>query len=176
MHPLLSALLGAALLSGSISYHVATTHFEIVTPLSEWFLHRTSFTFLFYIVSGSIGAVFMTAGRRGSEVDEQIRKHGDSIATFYASAAGSIFGWATGVCIAALFADPGRYWLFGTLVFLMAATIVGAPLIGMTFTRRMITEFNNRWFRQRWREPYVRLLGTALLALSIVFLILDLRT
>jgi hypothetical protein len=90
MHPLLSALLGAGVLSGSISYHIGTTHFEIVTSLTEWFLKRLSFTFLFYIVSASIGIIFMTAGRRGSEVDEQVQKHSNSLATFYASAGGSL--------------------------------------------------------------------------------------
>jgi hypothetical protein len=176
MHQLISAALGAAILSGSIVYHIATTHFEIVTPLTEWFLNRNSFTFLFYIVSASIGIVFMTAGRRGSEVDEHMQKHGDSITTFYASAGGSIFGWATGICIAAVLANPVRYWLFATLVVLMAAFVVAAPLIGMTLTRRMVSEFNNRWFRQQWREPYVRLLGGTLLATSIVFLVYDLQT
>ena len=176
MHPLLSAVLGAGILSGSISYHIATTHFEIVTPLTEWFLNRNSFTFPFCIVSASIGVVFMTAGRRGSEVGEHMQKHGDSIATFYASAGGSVFGWATGICIAAVLANPVRYWLFTTLVVLMAAFVVAVPLLGMTFTRRMVSEFNNRWFRQRWREPYVRLLGGAQLASSIIFLVYDLRT
>ena len=136
MRPLLSALLGASILSGSISYHIATNHFEIVTPLTEWFLRRNSFTFLFYIASASIGVVFMTAGRRGSEVDEHIRKHGDSIATFYASAGGSIFGWATGICIAAVLANPVRYWLFATQVSFMSAFVVAAPLVGMMFTRQ----------------------------------------
>lgn len=176
MHPLISALLGAGILSGSISYHIATTHFEIVTPLTAWFLNRNSFTFLFYIVSALIGVVFMTAGRRGSEVDEHMQKHGDSIATFYASAGGSVFGWAIGICIAAVFDNPLRYGLFATLVVVMAAFVAVAPLIGMMVTRRMVTEFNNKWFRQRWREPYVRFLGGALLASSIVGLVYDLRT
>ena len=124
MSPLLSAMLGAGILSGSISYHVATTHFEIVTSLSEWFLHRVTFTFLFYLVSASIGIIFMTAGRRGSEVDEHVQKHGDSIATFYASAGGSVLGWVTGVCLTALLDNPLRYWLLATLVVLMAAFIL----------------------------------------------------
>lgn len=175
MHPLLSAILGAGILSGSISYHIATTHFESVTPLTEWFLNRNSFTFFFFIVSASIGVVFMTAGRRGSEVDEHMQKHGDSIATFYASAGGSVFGWTTGICIATALANPVRYGFFATVVVLMAASVVAAPLIGMTFTRRMVSEFNKRWFRQEWRELYVRLLGGALLASSIVFLVYDLR-
>lgn len=175
MHPLLSALLGAGILSGSISYHIGTTHFQIVTSLTEWFLKRPSFTFLFYVVGASIGIMFMTAGRRGSEVDEQVQKHGDSIATFYASAGGSVAGWAGGLCLAALLDNPGRYWLLSLLIVLMAAFTVVAPLIGMTFTRRAVSEFNNRWFRQRWREPYVRLIGLAALALSVVSLVYELR-
>lgn len=175
MYQLLFAVLGAGILSGSISYHIATTHLEIVTSLTEWFLHRNSFTFLFYIVGASIGVMFMTTGRRGSEVDEHMQKHGDSIATFYASAGGSVFGWVTGVCIATVLANPVRYWLSATLVVFMVAFVVAVPLIGMTFTRRIVKEFNNRWFRERCREPYVQLLGGALLASSIVSLVFDLR-
>lgn len=176
MHPLLFALLGAGILSGSISYHIGTTHFEIVNSLTEWFLKRPSFTFLLYIVGASIGTIFMTAGRRGSEVDEQVQKHGDSLATFYASAGGSVAGWAGGVCLAALLDNPARYWLLALLVVLMTVFTVVVPLIGMTFTRRAVSEFNSRWFRQRWREPYVRLIGLAVLALSIFSLVNELRT
>lgn len=69
-----------------------------------------------------------------------------------------------------------RREIFGLVVVLMTAFIVVAPLIGMTFTRRAVSEFNNRWFRQRWREPYVRVMGLAVLALSIVSLVYELRT
>jgi hypothetical protein len=175
MRPLVSSLLGAGILSGSISYHVGTTNFEIVTSLTEWFLKRPSFTFPFYVVGASIGIIFMTAGRRGSEVDEQVQKHGDSLAMFYASAGGSVAGWAGGVCLAALLSNPARYWLLSLLVVLMAVFTVVVPLIGMTFTRRMVGEFNNRWFRQRWRERYVRLIGLAVLALSIFLLINEIQ-
>ena len=82
---------------------------------------------------------------------------------------------AGGLCLAALFDNPGRYWLLSLLIVLMAAFTVVAPLIGMTFTRRAVSEFNNRWFRQRWREPYVRLIGLAALALSVVSLVYELR-
>lgn len=131
---------------------------------------------LFYLANASIGVIFLTAGRRGSEVDEHMQKHGNSIATFYASSGGSIFGWAVGICVAAVLANPVRYWLFAISVVLMVAMVVVVPLIGMTFTRRMVSEFNDRWFRQRWREAYVRLLGGAMLAFSIIGLVYELQT
>ncbi|MGE4339800.1 MAG: hypothetical protein AB7E55_28120, partial [Pigmentiphaga sp.] len=89
---------------------------------------------------------------------------------------GSIFGWATGICIAAVLENPVRYWLFATFAVLMAAFVIAMPLIGLHVTRRMVTEFYNRWFRQKWRESYVRLLGGLSLACSMVFLVNDLQT
>jgi hypothetical protein len=176
MRQIISALLGAGILSCSISYHITTNHFAIVFPLTEWFLNRNTFTLLFYAVNASIGIVLMTAGRRGSEVDEHVQKHGDSVATFYASASGSVLGWVIGICIAAVFENSVRYWLISTLLAVMTAFIAAAPLVGMSITRWMVYEFNSRWFRQRWREPYIRLFGVALLAFSIIFLLYDLRT
>lgn len=176
MHPIISALLGSTILCGSISFHIATNQVELVVPFTEWFLKRITFTFLFYAFSAAIGIVFLTAGRRGSEVDDHVQKYGSSVNNFYASASGSVLGWALGICFAAILENPARYWLISLLATAMAAFIVAAPLIGMDITRRAVEEFNNRLFRQRWREPYIRLLGWALLALSIVFLEYDLRT
>lgn len=169
MRQIISAILGAGIFSGSISYHIATNHFAIVVPLTEWFLNRNTFTLLFSAVNASIGIVFMTAGRRGSEVDEHVQKHGDAVATFYASASGSVLGWVIGISIAAVLENAVRYWLISTLLAVMTAFIAAAPLVGMAISRLMVYEFNSRWFRQRWREPYIRLLGVAQLAFSIVF-------
>lgn len=175
MRQIISAILGAGILSGSISYHIATNHVAILVPLTEWFLNRNTFTLVFYAANASIGIVFMTAGRRGSEVDEQVQKHSGLVATFYSSASGSVLGWAIGMCIAAVLENPARYWFIATLATVMAAFILAAPLVGMAITRRMVDAFNNRWFRQRWREPYIRLLGGTQLVFSIVFLLYDIR-
>jgi len=176
MHPIISAVLGSGMLCGSISFHIATKHFEIVAPLTEWLLKRDSFTFLFYAVSASIGIVFLTAGRRGSEVDEHVRTYGNSVTTFYASASGSVLGWAIGLCFAAVLENPARYWILAALVISMTAFVVAAPIVGIIVTRQMVESFNSRWFRQRWREPYIRMIGGVMLAQAIVFLIYDLRT
>jgi hypothetical protein len=169
-----SGFLGATLLSGSISYHISTKHFSVIIPTTEWFLHRTTFSLTFATISAFIGVVLMTAGLRGSQVDEHVQKIGDSIFSFYASAAGSVFGWASAVSVAAVLADPGRYWPISTLLIFMVTIVALAPLIGLAATREAVDEFNNRWFRQKWREPVVRAFGLVLLAASIVFLLWDL--
>jgi Mn2+/Fe2+ NRAMP family transporter len=176
MRQIISALLGAGIFSGSISYHIATGDFSSVVPLTEWFIDRYAFTFLYAAISASIGIVFMTAGRRGSVVDGHLQKHADSVSTFYASAGGSVAGWVLGICVVALIENFIRYWIISALLASMVIFIAVAPLVGMGISRRVVDQFNNRWFRQNWREPYIRSIGAALVVFSIAFLLYDLRT
>lgn len=176
MHPIIAAALGAASLCATIAFHIARTNFELVVPFSEWFLNRGGFKFPFYAITALIGIMFMTAGRKGSQVADSVEKCSESIRHFYASASGSILGWVLGVCAVAVLENATRYWLISLLLAAMTFFIVSAPLVGFMVTHKTVTDFNNRMFRDKWREKYIHFAGLALLALAIVWVVHDLQT
>lgn len=173
---IIAAFIGATSFCATLAFHIARSYVEIVPSLSEWFINRNGFTIPFYGVFAFSGFFFLVAGRRGSKTFQFIAKIGDSVACFYASAAGSLFGWALGICAAALADNSGRYFWISILIIAMAFFTASAPLVVMVIARSTIETFNNRLFRDVKKEVPIQIIGVIAIVSAIVGFIYDWRT
>lgn len=176
MNPIIAAFIGATIFCATLAFHIAGSHVEIVPSLTEWFINRNGFTIPFYGVIAFAGSFFLIAGHRGSNISQFIAKIGDSIASFYASAAGTLFGWALGICAAALTDNSGRYFFVSIFIIVMAFFTASAPLVILIISRSTIETFNNRLFRNVRRKAPIQIMGAIVIVLTLVGFIHDWRT
>lgn len=171
MYSLLAAMLGATFLCCSISYHISTTYFETITPLTHWFLNRAGFNLPFIIITFLTGMIFFMWGYKGSPISKMLHKFGGLVMNFYASAGGSALGWVLGICIAACLDDFNKYFPSCFYVSLMAFAILLMPLICFHYTYETFNHHNNKFFANKSVERPVRLMGILIMGIAIFELV-----
>lgn len=168
MNRLISSFLGSALLCTGFGFHITNYHPEVVKPLSEWFMTRDIFTFLFFAVILVTGIIFIGYRRRGSRLHNWFSMLGDTIANFYASAAGATCGWSGGVLSAIAIENPKQYLIISIIFAISIFAFFIAPLKMFSVAKNDTEQVNNEVFIERNEGPFIRTMGF-LLVVDAVF-------
>jgi hypothetical protein len=138
------------------------------SAFQAYFSGRPQFHILAFSVVAVIGLLFATAGSRHSIFSKLAEWSAPKVGAFYASAGGTICGWAVGVSFAYLLSSPKDHWLPALALVALATLLVAPPLIILHLAAPVAKKFRDRWEKPLWRVRVVQALGTLLLLSSVV--------